>query len=56
MAEIEHFIDPADKSHPKFVDIADTELPLLTACNQMDGKPAVNIAIGDAVKQVSTDL
>lgn len=31
MAEIEHFVDPTDKSHPKFGTIADTELPLWSA-------------------------
>ena len=31
MAEIEHFVDPQDKSHPKFGDLADTVLPLWSA-------------------------
>jgi len=31
MAEIEHFVDPTDKSHPKFGSIADVELPLWSA-------------------------
>lgn len=52
MAEIEHFVDPDDKTHPKFASIAHTELPLLSACNQMDGKPTVHMTIGEAVKTV----
>jgi len=50
MAEIEHFCDPNQKDHPKFVDIADYEMTLYSACNQMDGKSASRIKIGDAVK------
>lgn len=50
MAEIEHFCDPNMKDHPKFADIADYEMTLYSACNQMDGKSAQKIKIGDAVK------
>lgn len=53
MAEIEHFCDPVDKKHPKFVDVADTEMLLYSACNQMDGKPAERAKIGEAVSKVS---
>lgn len=49
MAEIEHFCDPNDKKHPKFIDVRDTELLLYSACNQMDGKGAEYVKIGDAV-------
>lgn len=52
MAEIEHFCDPNDKSHPKFDDVRDTELLLYSACNQMDGKPAQRLTIGRAVDEV----
>lgn len=52
MAEIEHFCDPADKSHTKFENVADTELLLYSACNQMNGEPAKRRKIGDAVKEV----
>lgn len=38
MCEIEHFVDPADKSHPKFDRVADIELNLFSACNQLNGK------------------
>ena len=54
MAEIEHFVDPVDKSHPKFASVSHVELPLLSACNQMDGKPVMKMSIGEAVKSVST--
>nr|CAH7749236.1 unnamed protein product [Callosobruchus chinensis] len=53
MAEIEHFCDPKDKSHPKFNDVRNTELLLYSACNQMDGKPAERVPIGSAVDKVS---
>ena len=52
MAEIEHFCDPSDKSHPKFANVADLEMTLYSACNQMDGKPPEKIKIGEAVKNV----
>lgn len=52
MAEIEHFCDPNDKSHPKFDNVKNTELLLYSACNQMDGKPAERRTIGDAVATV----
>jgi len=49
MAEIEHFCDPTDKSHPKFEEVKDLEVNLYSACNQMDGElPKLN-KIGDAV-------
>ncbi|KAG1706607.1 Glycine--tRNA ligase [Nymphon striatum] len=50
MAEIEHFVDPADKDHPKFKDIHDLKLSLYSACNQMDGNPAELRTIGEAVE------
>lgn len=33
MAEIEHFVDPNDKSHPKFFMVENMKLPLFTAPN-----------------------
>nr|CAD7193790.1 unnamed protein product [Timema douglasi] len=51
MAEIEHFCDPNDKQHPKFDSVKETELLLYSACNQMDGKSAEMIRIGDAVQR-----
>lgn len=50
MAEIEHFCDPNCKDHPKFEDVQNYEMTLYSACNQMDGKSAARITIGEAVK------
>jgi len=50
MAEIEHFCDPSDKSHPKFSGVSSTSMTLYSAADQMSGQPAKNIVIGDAVK------
>ena len=53
MAEIEHFVDPTDKSHPKFENVSSQKLTLYPSEYQIEGKPAVNIALEDAVSQVS---
>lgn len=47
--EIEHFIDPSDKDHPKFDNIADLEVLLFSGSNQMAGKSAVKMTFGKAV-------
>ncbi|KAJ8025276.1 Glycine--tRNA ligase [Holothuria leucospilota] len=47
--EIEHFIDPSDKDHPKFDNIADLEVLLFSGSNQMAGKSAVKTTFGKAV-------
>ncbi|XP_076642681.1 glycine--tRNA ligase [Halictus rubicundus] len=51
MAEIEHFCDPRDKNHPKFETVKDLSLLLYSACNQMDGKSAQHVTLGDAVSK-----
>jgi glycyl-tRNA synthetase len=52
MAEIEHFVDPLDKSHHKFHLVANDLLPLLTAPNQEgDGTIVRDLTMGDAVAQ-----
>ncbi|KAL1430058.1 hypothetical protein MTO96_015538 [Rhipicephalus appendiculatus] len=51
MAEIEHFVDPSDKAHPKFASVKNLEMVLYSACNQMDGQPAQKITIGHAVEK-----
>ena len=56
MAEIEHFVDPTDKSHPKFADVENVELTLYSAKNQVSGQPPVKHKIGDAVRSVSSFL
>ena len=50
MAEIEHFCDPVDKSHPKFCGVASTLLTLYSAADQMSGQPAKQSSIGAAVE------
>ena len=49
MAEIEYFVDPDNKDHPRFQTVADMKLPLFSACNQMDGKPVEEMSLRDAV-------
>jgi glycyl-tRNA synthetase len=50
MAEIEHFVDPMNKKHHKFVNIANECLPLLTAPNQeAAGDMIYDMTMGDAV-------
>ena len=54
MAEIEYFIHPNKKqTHKKFSSVADQVVTLYSAANQMSGQPAMQVALGDAVKQVS---
>ena len=53
LAEIEHFVDPCDKSHPKFENVSSQNITLYPSENQIDGKPPVNISLEDAVNQVS---
>ena len=49
MAEIEHFVNPADKSHPKFKLVAGKELVLFPADNQLGSGRTVKITMGEAV-------
>ena len=53
MAEIEHFLDPSDKTHPKFGSVRDVEVSLYSASNQMDGKSVVKTTIGKAVDEAT---
>jgi glycyl-tRNA synthetase len=50
MAEIEHFVDPTDKSHPKFENVADLQIQLYSATNQMSGESPKYVRLGDAVR------
>ena len=50
MAEIEHFIDPNNKTHPKFQTVADLQIQLYSAENQANGHSAQLIRLGDAVR------
>ncbi|KAK6035130.1 putative glycine--tRNA ligase [Cooperia oncophora] len=51
MCEIEHFVDPNDKTLPKFKKVHSYPMVLFSACNQMDGQPAVSMTIGEAVEK-----
>lgn len=52
MAEIEHFVDPNEKDHPKFQNVADLSLCLYSAKAQVSGQSARKMRLGDAVEQV----
>lgn len=50
MAEVEHYVDPADKSHPRFKEVANTKLRFLRKEIQSAGKnDIIETTIGDAV-------
>jgi glycyl-tRNA synthetase len=49
MAEIEHFAKPHDKSHPKFKNIANLKVHLLSAASQLVGGDTVTTTFGEAV-------
>lgn len=51
MAEIEHFVDPKDKTHARFHTIKDIVIPLYTAPNQLEGKGIISLSIGEAVEK-----
>ncbi|KAJ3338390.1 Glycine--tRNA ligase 1, mitochondrial [Gonapodya sp. JEL0774] len=51
MAEIEHFVDPLDKSHPKFASVKHTKLPFFSRDLQMTGGEPVVMTIGEAVEK-----
>ncbi|XP_034717548.1 glycine--tRNA ligase-like isoform X2 [Etheostoma cragini] len=51
MAEIEHFVDPNDKIHPKFSSVADLDILLFSSEAQTSGQSAHIMRLGDAVLQ-----
>lgn len=56
MAEIEHYVDPLNKKHVKFADVADYKLRLLPKETQQAGKTdLLEISIGDAVSKGIVD-
>merc|ERR550534_2177734 len=55
LAEIEHFLDPEDKNHPKFDSVKDVEVSLYSACCQMEGKSVYKTTIGKAVGEKTID-
>jgi glycyl-tRNA synthetase len=52
MAEIEHFVDPKDKRHPKFKNVAELEINLFSRAEQIALGSHVKWRIGDAVEEV----
>ena len=54
MAEIEHFVNPDKRSKfDKFCNVADLQLTLYSAHDQLEGNSPKVLHLGDAVKQVS---
>ncbi|KAL3633133.1 hypothetical protein CASFOL_026117 [Castilleja foliolosa] len=49
LAEIEHFVDPDDKSHPKFSEVSTLEFFMFPREDQVSGRAARRIHIGEAV-------
>lgn len=49
MAEIEHFVNPDDKSHPNFASVASKELVLFGRDDQLGSGKTKTISVGDAV-------
>jgi glycyl-tRNA synthetase len=50
MAEIEHFVNPNDKSHPKFINVQDVDLDFFSSEAQLTTGKTVTMSIGEAVK------
>jgi glycyl-tRNA synthetase len=50
MAEIEHFVNPNDKSHPNFESVADKELVLFGRVDQLGSGKTKKISVGEAVQ------
>ncbi|CAJ0928601.1 unnamed protein product, partial [Mesorhabditis belari] len=55
MCEIEHFVDPRDKSCAKFAKVRNYPLRLFSAENQMGGQSAFEMTIGEAVDKKIVD-
>ncbi|CAA7406570.1 unnamed protein product [Spirodela intermedia] len=51
LAEVEHFVDPQDKSHPKFSEVAQLEFLMFPKEDQLTGQSAKIMALGKAVSQ-----
>ncbi|KAJ7062120.1 hypothetical protein C8F01DRAFT_1136488 [Mycena amicta] len=52
MAEIEHFVDPLDKTHARFAEVADVELVLLDKYTQAAGGTTTKVmTVGAAVRE-----
>lgn len=49
-AEIEYFVNPQSKAHPKFKNVANITLTLFHSNEQLAAKDPVRMAVGDAVR------
>jgi glycyl-tRNA synthetase len=53
LAEIEHFVHPEDKKHPKYSSIADVVLTLFPREQQEGSKKTIEMSIREAVEKVT---
>ncbi|KAI3780911.1 hypothetical protein L2E82_10904 [Cichorium intybus] len=51
LAEIEHFVDPDDKSHPKYSEVSKLEFLMFPRDLQMSGQSAKKLCLGEAVSK-----
>ncbi|GJX82109.1 glycine--tRNA ligase, mitochondrial 1-like protein [Tanacetum coccineum] len=51
LAEIEHFVDPDDKSHPKYSEVSNLEFLMFPRDEQMSCQAAKRLCLGDAVSK-----
>nr|KAJ0223086.1 hypothetical protein LSAT_V11C200100560 [Lactuca sativa] len=51
LAEIKHFVDPDDKSHPKYSEVENLELLMSPMDLQMSGQSAKRLCLGEAVSK-----
>ncbi|PRQ24159.1 putative glycine--tRNA ligase [Rosa chinensis] len=56
LAEIEHFVEPEDKSHPKFSDVAHLEFLMFPREEQKPGHSARIISLGEAVSSKDSKI
>ena len=52
MAEIEHYVDPLKKDHPRFDEVRDVVVPLYSAAAQAEAAGPTKLSIGEAVDKV----
>lgn len=56
MAEIEHYVDPEDKTHPKFLEVRTQKLRFLSSATQLLGKTdVIEMEVGEAVDSKLVD-
>jgi glycyl-tRNA synthetase len=55
LAEIEHFVSPHNKIHPKFARVENVVIPLYSRESQLDDQKVVPMTIGEAVKKGIVD-